>query len=334
MPEVFGHLPDGQIVERVHLHSEELRANVLTYGAIVQDLRLNGVSFPLVLGADSLAPYLEPMQYFGAMVGRYANRIAHGRFSLHGQTFSLSQNFRQRHCLHGGVKGSGDRLWTLAEQTADSVTLVLTLLDGEMGFPGTMDVILQISLTNTAIQFEISARCDQATVCNFAHHGYFILDDSGSLARHRLRIAAEHYLPVDNDLIPTGETASVAMTPFDFRRSRSLRNVSLDHNYCLSDRRMPLRPVAWLVSIATGVCMRIETTEPGLQVYTAGHLPRQGIEGLEGRRYACHAGIALEAQVWPDAPNRPYFPTALLLPGAQYHQCTRYVFDRPRPHSP
>lgn len=325
MSEVFGHLSDGQPVHRLRLEGGGLTAHVLTLGAIVQDLRMEGVAHPLVLGADNLSPYLGPMQYFGAIVGRCANRIAQGRFDIDGEVFQASTNFRGRHCLHGGTRGSGQKIWTVTAQTPSSVVMSLHLPDGDMGFPGALDVVLTISLDNMALGFDIRATCDRSTLCNFAHHGYFILDDSGSIARHRLRLAADHYLPVDDDLIPTGEITPVAQTDFDFRTPRSLHDVALDHNLCLSTARTNLRPVAWLE--AASLSMQIDTTEPGLQVYTANHLPQPGMQGLEGRDYGQHAGIAMEAQVWPDAPNRPEFPSALLRPGEVYHQQTRYIFN-------
>lgn len=325
--EVFGHLPGGQAaVERIRLQDGPLSAQVLTLGAIVQDLRLEGVPHPLVLGADSLGPYLGPMQYFGALVGRCTNRIGAARFVLDGQSYHVSANFRGRHCLHGGARGSFARMWSVRARSASSVVLCLQMADDEMGFPGTLDVVLTITLDDTAISFDIRATTDRNTICNLSHHGYFTLDDGGSLADHSLRVAAARYLPVDDDLIPTGEVAPVDGTAYDFRTARNLRDVALDHNFCLSDRRVPLRPVAWLQ--ASGLSMRVETTEPGLQVYTATHLPEPGVLGLEGRHYGRHAGIALEGQVWPDAPNRPQFPSARLDVDQVYHHQTRYVFAR------
>ena len=329
MPEIFGHLPDGRAVERVTLQNGVLRLKLLTLGAIVQDMRLDGVDHPLVLGADSLAPYLGSMQYFGAMVGRYANRIAQGEFSLDGQKYHLSRNALGRHCLHGGQQGSAARLWSIADLQTDRAVFKLTLPDGEMGFPGTLDVQLCIALRASELEFDIRATCDRDTVCNFSHHGFFILDDSGSLARHRLQIDANSYLPVDDDQIPTGEIAPVTGTQFDFRTAQNLDGVVLDHNFCLSNARTALRSVVRLGSDLSGLGLQMETTEPGVQVYTANHLPKPDARGLGGRHYGRHAGIALEAQIWPDAPNQPSFPSAALRPGETYHHKTRYVFSRP-----
>ncbi|WP_227426823.1 aldose epimerase family protein [Roseibaca sp. Y0-43] len=326
--EPWGQMPDGQLVHRLHLSGGGITAHVLTLGAIVQDLRLDGVAYPLVLGAGQLAPYLGPMRYFGATVGRFANRIAGGRFTLNGVTHDLSRNTPGGHCLHGGTRGASDRIWAIEDHAPDRATLSLTLPDGDMGFPGRMEVVLQVALAEGAISFDYSATTDADTPCSLSHHGYFVLDDSGSIAEHRLRVAAERYLPVDASTLPTGEIAPVADTPFDFRSPRSLSGVALDHNFCLTGKRVPLRPVAWLDSPRSGLAMQVATTESGLQVYTANHLPEQGVTDHKGRPYARHAGIALEAQAWPDAPNRPDFPDATLRVGETYRHVTRYSFHR------
>jgi aldose 1-epimerase len=329
MVDLFGNMPDGQPVQAITIGRGRLQARVLTLGAIVQDLRLAGVAHPLVLGAASVAPYLGPMRYFGAMCGRFANRIAQGQFAIDGHSYHLSQNEPNGNCLHGGSEGSSQRLWTLTAQDAVSVTLSLTLADGEMGFPGQMDVGLCITVSDTAITFDTQATTDRATPCSFAHHGYFCLDDTGSIAEHDLRIAAEHYLPVTPQMIPTGQIASVADTPFDHRTPRSLRAAAIDHNFCLPHGPQGLRDVAWLTSRHSRITMTMATTAPGLQVFTATSLPQSGAVDLSGRALARHAGIAMEAQEWPDAPNQPHFPPAILRPGDIWTQSTRYSFDHP-----
>jgi aldose 1-epimerase len=331
MAEVFGHLPNGQTVHRLRLHGGGMVAHVLTLGAIVQDLRLEGVGHPLVLGADTLAPYLGPMQYFGAMVGRYANRIAQGQFSLGGRRFQLAQNAAGGHCLHGGPQGSAQAIWDIRAQSAHSVTLALHMPDGDMGFPGALDVAVTLALSGGALSITTIAQTTQATPCSFAHHGYFALDDSGTLARHSLRLAARQYLPTDEHALPTGQIAPVAGTEFDYLAGKTLQGANLDHNFCLSDRpHSACRPVAWLHS--DHLRLEVATTQPGLQVYTANHLPQaEGPQGLGGRRYARHCAIALETQAWPDAPNQPNFPAAMLHPGQSYQHCTRYTFSRTEP---
>lgn len=326
--EPWGHLPDGQMVHRLRLSGGGLSAQVLTLGAILQDLRLEGVAFPLVLGADQLAPYPGPMRYFGATVGRYANRIAGGHFALNGVSHDLSRNALGRHCLHGGEQGTSDKIWTITEHAPDRATLRLTLPSGEMGFPGRLQIALTISLSEGALTFDYSATTDADTLCSLSHHGYFVLDDSGSIADHRLCVAADRYLPVDADTIPTGQIAPVAGTPFDFRNTRSLEGVVLDHNFCLSDGCVPLRTVASLDAWRSGLAMQVATTEPGLQIYTANHLPEQGAMDHKGQALSRHAGIALEAQHWPDAPNHPNFPNVTLRVGDTYRHVTRYSFNR------
>ncbi|MFC3227736.1 aldose epimerase family protein [Marinibaculum pumilum] len=330
-PAPFGRMPDGRAVERFRIAGGRLTADILTYGATVQDLRLDGIGHPLVLGAPELAPYLQRMPYFGAIVGRFANRIAGGRFRLDGRDCRTDRNFRGRHTLHGGSIGTGQRLWQLQALRDDSATLALDLADGEMGFPGAMQVTATYTLTaDDALQVEIAAETDAATPCSFAHHSYFNLDGGADICGHRLRVDADRYLPVDADLIPAGQPAPVAGTPFDFRTPRPIGRHGIDHNFCLSDvapaADAPLRTVARLSGTAGGLHMDIETAQPGLQAYDGAQF--DGLPGLEGRRYGAFAGITLESQAWPDAPNRPDFPAAILRPGQRYRNLTRYVFGR------
>ncbi|CAM3273858.1 aldose epimerase family protein [Paracoccus nototheniae] len=318
-----GHLPDGREVQVMTLKGGGLTARVLTLGAIVQDLRLDGIAHPLVLGCPDVADYLDRGRYFGAIVGRCANRIAQGRFRLDGQDHQSDLNFRGRHTLHGGSQGTDLQLWQIGALFPDAVTLTLDLPDGHMGFPGTLRITARIALQDGALCFDLSATTDRATPCNLTHHGYFTLDGAASIAGHRLSVAADHYLPVDDDLIPTGQIAPVADTPFDFRHSRPVLPGPCDHNLCLSDGPRPLRTAATLTG-QSGLAMTILTTACGLQVYDGAHLA--DVPGLEGRTYGPHAGIALEAQGWPDALNRPDFPDMILQPGATWQLTTQYRF--------
>lgn len=309
---VFDHLPDGREVQAIWLRGPLLTARVLTLGATVQDLRREGIAHPLVLGYDSAAPYFAEGLYVGALVGRFANRIGGGRFVLAGRAHQVDTNYLGRHLLHGGRDGIHHQLWRIADLAEDRVTLALDLPDGHMGFPGRLSIRAEIAVAGDALSFDLCATSDAATPCNLAHHGYFTLDPGGDIRAQHLQIAAEHYLPVDPDLIPTGEIAPVAGTDFDFRSPRVIGGAGYDHNFCLSDRRQPLRPVARLQG--GGLAMQIETTEPGLQLYDGRHFERP------------FAGVALECQGWPDAPNRPGFPDSILRPGAEYHALTRYRF--------
>ncbi len=326
--ETFGTTPSGQMIEVVTLKSPALTARVLTLGATVQDLRLAGVDHPLVLGFNRPEPYFDAGLYVGALVGRLANRLAGGRFTLDGHSHQADRNEGGRTLLHGGSDGIHHHIWQITALETDRVVMELSLPDGHMGFPGKLAIRAAITLRDTALCFDLSAQSDAPTLCNLAHHGYFTLDGGTSTSAHRLEVAAEAYLPVDSDLIPTGEVKPVAGTDFDFRRPRALGTGSYDHNLCLSDTRVALRRVAMLTG-ESGLRMEVETTEPGLQVYDGRHF--DGVAGLEGRIYGPHAGVALETQVWPDAPNHPDFPEATLRPGQTYHAVTNYRFLRPEP---
>jgi len=321
MPEPVGEMPDGTALHALTLKGGGLCARVLTLGAVVQDLRLEGVDHPLVLGSPDPLAYLGPMAHMGAVVGRFANRIARARFDLDGESQRLDANWRG-HCLHGGAQGASLRVWRIIDHDEGRATLGLDLSDGDMGFPGNLAVRLTVTL-GAGLCFDMVATTDRATPCSFAHHGYFRLDDGPDLSHHRLRLNAPDWLEVDTDLIPTGRILPATGT-LDFTTARSLRGVALDHAFC-PPASPALRPVAWLES-DSGLSMTMETTAPGLQLYTGGHFPAAGLPGLNGRIYGPGAGLALEAQEWPDAPNHPHFPPAILRPGTEWRQTTRYTF--------
>lgn len=331
MATLFGTLPDGRPVWHATISGHGLTVSVITLGASVQDIRLHGIAHPLVIGYPELAPYLTEGRYCGAIVGRYANRIGHGRAMLDGQELHLDRNQDGRHMLHGGHDGTGTRNWMLASEAPDMVALADHLPAGHMGFPGAMLIraTYQI-LPGPELQLVILATADELTLCNFAQHSYFNLNGAPTIAEHRLRIPAQTYLPINKDLIPLGAPAVVKGTHLDFRRAtrlgERLDGPVIDHNMCLSETRsLHMRPVATLA--AGDVTLDICSTEPGLQVYTAAHLSG-GAEGLGGRPYGRHAGIALESQIWPDAPNHPHFPSAELKPGQIYRQVTAMRFRR------
>lgn len=323
----FGILPSGATVERITLRGGGLVARVLTHGARLQDLRHRAAPHSLVLGAAELAPYLGPMENFGATVGRYANRIAGGRFEIDGRTWRTDRNFLGRHTLHGGAEGMARQLWRIEAAAADRVTLGLVLPDGHMGFPGRLAArVCYATPGDGVLQVEMTATCDAACPVSLAHHSYFNLDGGRDVAGHVLWIDADAYLPVDADLIPTGAVAPVAGTAFDFRVPRPIGRHGYDHNFCLSRAEMPLRPVARLTSPKAAVALSVHTTAPGLQVYDARHLPAAGLPGPDGRRLGPRSGVALETQAWPDAPNRAGFPPTILQPGDRYRHEVRYVF--------
>ncbi|MEX0350736.1 MAG: aldose epimerase family protein [Paracoccaceae bacterium] len=324
----FGTLPDGGQVQRVTISRDGLHAHVLTYGATLQDLRLDGMAHPLVLGWPTLEDYLQGGGYFGAIVGRFANRIAGGRFQVGGRWHQADRNFLDRHTLHGGSKGSDKMLWTLAAQSEDTVTLSLEMPDGHMGFPGNLSVEVSYAIRpGPALEITIEALSDQETPCNFAPHNYFVLGNSGKICDHRMVLAADCYLPVDDDLIPTGEQQGVEGTEFDFRKLRAIGAFPLDHNFCLAPRRGAMSEVGELLSPDGRLGMQIATTEPGLQVYTNSHFDEPGRQGLLGRPYGRYSGVALEPQIWPDAMNQNGFPEAILAPGMTYRSRSQFRFQ-------
>lgn len=334
--EVFGHTPEGETVQRFRISGGGLSAYVMSWGAVLQDLRLDGHAAPLVLGFESFDDYLHYSPYFGATAGRYANRIANGSFVIDGRHCETDKNFLGKHTLHGGAKGFGTRAWDVALHGPDFVTFSLHSANGDMGFPSAIDVTCtyRLKIPGT-LSIEYSATADEPTICNLAHHSYFNLDDGGSgdILDHEMMIVAGAYLPVDEEMIPTGVVQPVDDTMFDFRLSRPVRMesegelVSYDHNFCLAASRGSLRYGATVQGARSGVRMDFWTTEPGVQFYGGERAARPGIRGLGGREYAAFAGLCLEAQVWPDSPNRPYFPQAVLWPGERYHQITEYRFS-------
>lgn len=332
--ETFGETTTGEPVRRFDIEGGGLKATVLSYGAIVQSLRIAGHDAPLVLGFDKFEDYLSHPNYFGAVAGRHANRIRDGRFTLAGVRHAIDPDHPERNGLHGGPEGYAHRNWRVTRSGADFVTLSLTDRAGTMGFPGTMEVSCTYALKAPGVlSVEFSATTDELTICNLAHHSYFNLDDggAGSILDHRITMPAAAYLPVDDGLIPTGEVRPVDGTEFDFRLARTIRPApgsqlpGYDHNFCLSSARGALRQAAWVQGSRSGVEMEVWTTEPGLQLYTGQYL-QDGMKGLSGTVYHPHSGFCMEPQVWPDLPNRPYFPQALLRPDETYRQTTEYRF--------
>ena len=288
-------------------------------------------SAPLVLGYPNIQDYLAHSPHFGAVPGRYANRIAGGKFSIEGGRYQADQNEHGANTLHGGKKGYSKRLWTFADQGADFVTLTLHSPDGEMGFPGDLDATCTYRVkAGGVLSIELSAIADRPTLCNLTNHSYFNLDNGGAgdILGHRLMINASAYLPVDDQAIPTGVVQPVDGTPFDLRLASEIgvSGVPYDHNFCLSAASVPLRRVCWAQGNSSGVEMETWTTETGVQFYMGHKIKPNGPAGLTGRPYGASSGFCLETQVWPDSPNRPYFPQAVLRPGETYVHHTEYRF--------
>jgi aldose 1-epimerase len=334
--EIFGTTGDGTSVHRFAITGGGLTASIIDWGAVVQDLRLADHDAPLVLGFDRFEDYPAHSPYMGAIAGRYANRIANGRFAIGGTQFQADRNFLGKHTLHGGVHSFGNRMWEAVLHGDDFLTLALKDPAGTMGFPGALDVTCtyRMKIPGT-LSVELSATCDQPTLCNLAHHSYFNLDDGGNgdILDHRMLVPAAAYLPVDDELIPTGVVEPVDDTAFDFRKARTIRlevegeQVLYDHNFCLAAARGPLGQAAWVQGASSGVEMEVWSTEPGVQFYSGAKVGPP-VPGHGGRMYKPYAGFCLEPQIWPDSPNRPYFPQAVLWPGEIYRQVTEYRFSK------
>lgn len=317
-----------------------MQADIMAWGAVLQKLTLDGPDGPrlLTLGFPDPGDYPAHSPHFGATAGRFANRIHEGRFMLNGTAYQLSLNQAGKHHLHGGIQGFGKRLWTIASHDAASAVLRLTALDGEEGYPGTMQATCRYSLMpGPILRVVLEAATDAPTLVNLVHHSYFNLDGGGGILDSHLQIDADHYTPVTEDLIPTGEIAAVAGTPFDFRNPRPVRwddggaPFRYDHNYVLNRRRRGQGGLAFaarLVSAKGDLAMDIWTTEPGIQFYSGAKLDTK-IAGHGGQPYGPFAGLCLETQRFPDAPNHPHFPSAVLRPGETYRHITDYRFSIP-----
>jgi len=333
--EAFGQTADGETVHRVTLEGGGLTASIMSWGATLQELRLEGHAAPLTLGFPDFASYPAHSQYFGQTPGRHANRIAGGRFTLDGAGYQLECNEGGIHHLHGGTAGTATRLWTLESHGANHAVFSIIDPDGQSGYPGTMRIEAHYELiAGGCMAITYTSVTDRPTLANIAHHSYFNLDGADDILDHELMIAADHYLPVDAELIPTGEIAAVEGTDFDFRDLRPIRRegadgrqVPYDHNFCLSSDREPIRTIALARSIRSGVAMELRTTEAGLQFYT-GFKITPSVPGLGGKPYGPCAGFCLETQSWPDSPNHPGFAGAVLRPGEKRVQRTEHVFIR------
>ncbi|MGX4772725.1 aldose epimerase family protein [Bradyrhizobium guangdongense] len=345
--DVFGTLPDGRDVERIVLRGEGgFEVRIITHGAVIQALLApdaKGRCDDVVLGHDAFAGYLAERKFFGATVGRYANRIANGRFSLDGETFQLAVN-NGPNALHGGLDGFDRKLWDVAEidDGADpAVTLTYTSPHGEENYPGRLDVRLTYRVTGPAeLSLRMEARTDRPTIVNLTNHSFFNLEGATSGAStldHELMVGAEHFLAIDPTAIPLPEPPrSVAGTPFDFREARTvgariregdqqLRNGrGYDHTYCLA-RDGKLALAARLEAPRSGRIMELFTDQPGLQVYSGNYLDGT-ISGKGGNLIRQSDAICLEPHIWPDAPNRPDFPSPRLDPGGIYRHHTVYRF--------
>ncbi|WP_129337960.1 aldose epimerase family protein [Cellulomonas endophytica] len=348
--EPFGTTPDGEAVERYTLTNRGMTVRVLTYGGIIQSLEVpdrDGLPVNVVLGFEDLAGYVasnNPGPYFGAIIGRYGNRIAEGRFELDGETYQLPIN-NDPNSLHGGDDSFDKKVWDAEEVRGPrsvGLRLSYTSADGEEGYPGELDVEVEYTLTHRKeLEIRYTATTDAPTVVNLTNHTYWNLagEGSGTILDHTLRLNASAYTPVDATLIPTGELAPVAGTPMDFRQPTAIGDrirepfeqllfgQGYDHNWVVDrgsagDDELVL--AARLKDPVSGRTMRMLTTEPGIQFYSGNFLDAT-LVGTGGQVYRQSDGLALETQHFPDSPNQPAFPSTVLRPGETY--ATTTVFD-------
>jgi aldose 1-epimerase len=330
---VFGEADGVPIMEISIASNAGASAKILNYGAIIRDLVVPSPNGPqrVTLGLNSMADYIAHSPSFGAVPGRFANRIANGAFTLDGQTYALSKKPGERHTLHGGLRGFAKRVWKVVSHDASSVSLSLFSADGDQGFPGNLTAnCIYRFLEPSTLRVELSATCDMLTIVNLTQHAYFNLDGSPNVLDHQLTLNADFYTPTDADLIPTGEIRAVGGTPYDFRTPRAVRDPSgltYDTNFVLSEApgADDLAHAATLRSQKSGVSLELHTTEPGVQVYDSAKL-NCPVPGLDGAMYGAHAGLCLEPQVFPDAPNRRHFPSCVLRPGEEYTHISEFRF--------
>jgi len=337
----FGPLADGRHVRRLVLGEPPGPVlHLLTLGATVNRLEVTGGDGRrrnVVLGHGTPQAYLASTDYLGGTIGRYANRIAGGRFTLAGEEVRLRTHDRGHH-LHGGPDGFDRRLWSVLDHGGGHAVLALDSPAADQGYPGALRAVVRFDVTDRAVRIAFEATADAPTVVNLTSHAYFNLDGdgSGTIDAHRLRVLADRYTPVDPTGIPLGDHLSVAGTPFDFRTPAAVGPAvrhhdeqvvmarGIDHNYVL--RGNGWRRVAVLESRRTSTRLELSTDQPGLQVYTGNFLDGGSGRSPEGHLYRQGDGIALEPQLFPDSPNRPEFPSAVLRPGKTYRSSMEWAF--------
>ncbi|AKJ63525.1 aldose epimerase family protein [Kiritimatiella glycovorans] len=343
---LFGITGDGREVREYLLRNGNgIEAGILDYGGIVRTLRVpdaEGAAADIALGFDTLAEYEAKSPYFGAMVGRYANRIGGAAFTLDGRTYTLPANEGPHH-IHGGRCGFDRAVWHAEPRSGDGydgLRLRHRSPDGDEGYPGRLSVTVDYTLNDrNELRIDCEAESDRPTVCNLTHHSYFNLagHGAGSVLDHELMLCADFFTPTDADSIPTGEVRPVEGTPMDFRAMKTIgRDIEApdpqleyaggyDQNFVLRRHYAGEQvPAARLVHPGSGRVMDVVTSEPGIQLYTGNAL--EGVEGKGGACYPRRSGICLETQHFPDSPNRPHFPSTTLRPGQVYRSTTLYRF--------
>ena len=343
----FGTLPDDRAVDLYTLRNAQgMTVKITTYGGAITSWTAPdkaGKYEDITLGCDSLAGYLRGTPFFGALIGRYGNRIAKGKFTLDGTAYALATN-NIGNALHGGIQGFDKVLWTAAPTDGEEPALKLTYLskDGEEGYPGNLSVTVVYTLQkDNALRMDYTATTDKPTVVNLTNHAYFNLAGAGKgdILGHELLLNAPAYLPVDSTLIPTGEVRPVAGTVFDFTTSTPIGarvndaadlqikyGLGYDHCWVLADSSTTLHPAATLREPTSGRVMEVLTTEPAIQFYCGNFLDGKVI-GKGGVAYQHRTGLCLETQHYPDSPNQPKFPSTVLRPGETYRTTTVYRFS-------
>ena len=308
-----------------------LEVSIINYGGAIVSLKTpdrNGVLGDIVLGFDTLEEYVTNPRYFGALIGRHANRIASGRFSLNGVDHQLERNNGVNH-LHGGFNGFDKRVWNATEDGGLRLTHVSP--DGEENYPGTLTATVVYSLSDdNELSIDYHAIADEDTIVNLTNHAYFNLKGEGTILDHGLTLNADAFTPISADLIPTGEIKSVDGTAMDFRKGKPIGSEiskigGYDHNFVLNDYDGSLRSVGQLREETTGRIIEILTTQPGIQFYSGNFLDGS-FSGKNGIGYEKYAGLCLEPQHFPDTPNHPNFPSTILRAGDEYHEITVYRF--------
>jgi aldose 1-epimerase len=339
--QAFGHTADGTSVDLYTLADDKVEVRITNYGGIIVSLRApdrNGKLDDIVLGYDSLDHYIAKTAYFGAIIGRYANRIAHGSFQLDGKTYSIPKNDGDN-TLHGGIIGFDKVVWK-AHEIKNGIDLTYVSKDGDQGFPGTLTTAVRYTLDGNDLRIEYSATTDKDTVLNLTNHSYFNLagQAKGDVLGHVVKINAFKITPVDASLIPTGELKSVEGTPFDFRTPHAIGEridandeqlrfgMGYDENFVLDHPEDQLFEAAEVYEPTTGRILKVLTTQPAVQFYSGNHLDGS-ITGKEGRVYKPRFAFCLETEHYPDSPNHANFPSTELKPGQKFHSVTVYQFS-------
>lgn len=340
----FGRMPDGTPVEIYMLSDGPYEARIATYGGILVSMKTpdrGDRSADVVLGFDDLNGYVKNFNgpsnaFFGAIIGRYANRIAHGSFTLDGQKYSLPKN-NGDNTLHSGPHGFNNVVWK-AKPIANGVELTYLSKDGDAGFPGNLTAIVRYTLVKNDLRIEYEATTDKDTVLNLTNHSYFNLAGQGDILKNELTLHASRFTPVDATLIPTGKLKPVESTPLDFRKATAVGaridsddeqlrlGHGYDHNWVIDKKDGKLTEAADVYEPTTGRVLKVLTDQPGIQFYTGNFLDGS-VEGKGGKSYERHSALCLETQHFPDSPNHAAFPTTELKPGQRYHTVTIFSFS-------